>query len=297
VFNLKISEKILLIIIVIIGVATLLWLGRNQVYEFLYTFFIFPLGHSYNPINSAVYAIMLLVGLYLLSRILPHLKVEVNGKFVISLFPFIILGSCLRVFQDSRIIDSVFLVSPLIYLLVFVYTFSCLLLSILIAKKTNIRFYFPFFLFGIVPAAYVAFRLVLNIVNIESLVLTLFFGAFFCLIAFLVCLGIHRIVKFANFGFDVVVVFSQMIDVSATYVGVSFYGYGEQHFLVKFIVDALGSVFAFYLLDFSVIVAVLLVLERILRKEPTFLDLFRLTLLVLGLAPAIRDILRVAMLT
>ena len=88
-----------------------------------------------------------------------------------------------------------------------------------------------------------------------------------------------------------------MLDVSATYVGVTFYGYGEQHFLVRLVTDVFGSVLVFYLIDFVGLVLVLLVLERILRKEQELLGLFKLTLVVLGLAPALRDILRVALLT
>jgi len=294
---LQVSRKILLIIVIAICAITMLWLGRVHVYEFFNTFFILPLGRSYNPVNSAVYAVMLLVGVFLLSRVLSLLKVEVDGKFTISMLPFILLGSCLRVFQDAGIFNSIFLISPLIYLLVFAYTFVCLLLSLLLAKKTGTDYRFLLFFFGAVPATYFAFQLVLQIVNFDSIVLTFSLGAAACLIAFLACLGIQKLVKFEEFTLDVGVVFAQMLDVSSTYVGVTFYGYGEQHFLVRLLTDAFGSSLIFYLLDFLGIMLILLVLERMLRKERQLLGLFRLTLIVLGLAPALRDIFRVALLT
>jgi len=261
------------------------------------TFFILPLGRSYNPINSAVYALLLFAGIFLLSRVLPRLKVKVDGRFIIALLPFIVLGSCLRVFQDAQIVNSVFLVSPLIYLLVFAYTIVCLLLSLLLAKKTGMRYHFPLFIFGIAPAAYFAFQLILRIINLESIVLTFAFSGVACFLSFVAFYGINRLIRFDKVALDLGVVFSQMLDVSATFVGVTFYGYGEQHFLVRLVTEVFGSALIFYLLDFVVIVLILLVLERLLRKEQELLGLFRLTLIVLGLAPAIRDILRVALLT
>lgn len=275
----------------------MLWLGRVQIYEFLNTYFLSPLGRSYNPINSAVYAILLFVAIYLLSRVLPRLKVEVDEKFMIALLPFILLGSCLRVFQDAQIVNSLFLVSPLIYLLVFAYTFVCLVLSLQIAKKTGIAYHSPLLIFGIAPVAYSSIQLILRIVNLESIVLTFAFSGAACLLSFLGFYCINRLVRFDKFTLDLGVVFSNMLDVSATYVGVTFYGYGEQHFLVRLLTDVFGSGIVFYLLDFVGIVLVLLVLERILRKEQVLLGLFRLTLVILGLAPALRDILRVALLT
>jgi uncharacterized membrane protein len=282
---------------VAIGIATLIWLGRNQVYEFLYIFFVLPLGSSYNPVNSAVYALILLVGIILLSRVLLRLKIEVDGKFVAAILPFIVLGSCLRVFQDAEIFNSSFLVSPIIYLLVFTYAFSCLLLSLIIAKKTSFDYRVPFFLFGAFPAAYFLLQLAPRIVNSYSIALTFLIGSFACSIAFLAFSGLHKLFRFESVALDLGVVFSQMLDVSATHVGVTFYGYGEQHFLIRLLAEVFGSVLAFYVLDFIVIVLVLLVLERVLKEELALLGLFRLALLVLGLAPAIRDILRVALLT
>lgn len=293
---LRVAKKTSLIISFAICVTVLLWLERTQVYDFFNEFFILPLGRSYNPVNSAVYALVLFAGIFLLSRVLPRLKVEVDGKFSVAMLPFIVLGSCLRVFQDAGIFNSVLLVSPFIYLLIFVYTFVCLLFSLGITKKLSVDYHFPLFFFGAVPAAYFVFQLVLRIVNFDSMALTFSLGAVACLITFVAFLGIHKLFKFDKFTLDLGVVFSQMLDVSATYVGVTFYGYGEQHFLVRIVTEVFGSAFVFYVLDFLGIVLILLVLERILRNEQALLGLFRLTLIVLGLAPAFRDIFRVALL-
>ena len=108
--------------------------------------------------------------------------------------------------------------------------------------------------------------------------------------------GINKFLKFERFALDLGVVFSHILDVSATYVGVTFFSYGEQHFLVRFVGEVFGSIVVFYFLDFLAVLLILLVLERILSNNQELLGIFRLILIVLGLAPALRDILRVALL-
>lgn len=271
--TLRVAKKALLIIVFSILAALLFWSGKTQFYKFFNEFFILPLGRSYNQVNSVVYALLLFGAIFFLSRILPLLKIEVDGKFCLVIIPFILLGSCLRVFQDAGIYNSVFLFSPLIYLLIFVYTFICLLFSLKIAQKVDLDYHFALFFFGAVPAVISVFQLVLRIVNVSSVVLTFVLGLVSCLIGFVVFLGLHRLLRFYNFALDLGVVSSHLLDVSATFVGVTFYGYGEQHFMVRLISEVFGSVLFFYLLDFLVIVLAVLVLERILREEQALLGL------------------------
>lgn len=288
--------KIIAVISIVISAITLFWIGRSQIYNFVNIHFILPLGRSYNPVNSVVYAILLFAGIFLLSKVFLVLKVKIDVKFLVAIIPFILLGSCLRVFYDIKIFDSLFLVSPLIYFLIFAFALICLLLSLSISKRTHITYYLLLFILGTIPAAYFVVSLASQIVNVESIIFTVFFWLISCIIGYLTFLGLNRIYTFKKFAFDLSIIFSNMLDVSATFVGVTFYGYREQHFLVRLLTDIFGSLLIFYLVDFLVLVLVLYLLERILRDEETLLGLFRLTLFVLGLAPALRDILRVALL-
>ena len=269
--------------------------ARSLVSDFFYTFFISPLGRSFNPVNSTVYAVVLFVALYFVSRALTFLGVEVDGRFVLSVLPFIFIGSSTRVLRDAEILSSIIFVTPIIYFVIFLYTFGSLLLSLLISRKTGTSFYWTFLMFGLVPAAYLAYPIVQNVVDIESTSLILFYTAIAAAVAFLAMLVIHRFVKFEKFALDYSVVSAHLFDASATFISVTYYGYYEQHFLVRMITSSFGTL-AFFPLDFLALVVVLIVMERTLKGEKQLIGLFRLALLILGLAPGMRDLFRIAML-
>ena len=74
---------------------------------------------GYNLVNSITYALLAILGLFLVYKLLTKLKVKIDRKFFYALFPFIILGSLLRAFVDSGIYEVCFWkVSPGIYLLI-----------------------------------------------------------------------------------------------------------------------------------------------------------------------------------
>lgn len=295
-FELSISKKTIIILGLAISLIIFLWLASSQVYDFFNEYFIKPLGHSYNPINSAVYALMLILGIFFISKKLSNFNVKINEKFCLATLPFILLGSCLRVYQDAEIVNTLLLVSPLIYFVIFLYSFISLIISLKISKRLRTDYHLLFFFFGLVPTILFLFPLIVHIVNLYSVILTLALSGMACFLAFLGFFGLNKIMTFDKFAFNLGVIFSHLLDVSATYIGVTFFSYGEQHFFIRSVNEVFGSIIIFYFIDYLAIILILLILEKILHDNQTLIGLFRLTLIVLGLAPALRDILRVALL-
>lgn len=103
---------------------------------------------------------------------------------------------------------------------------------------------------------------------------------------------------------NIMIITGHMTDASATFVGIDFYGYSEKHVLpsgMMGIVDSTGFPYpgivmyplklvflipALYIMDIS--------MERESRYDPHLLALVKLTVLVLGFAPGIRDLTRLA---
>jgi len=92
---------------------------------------------------------------------------------------------------------------------------------------------------------------------------------------------------------------SHYIDGAATYRGLDVYGYGEKHVLPSLLVDAAGTAAVMLLLKFLVVTAVVYLLDvaykEDLDRSPTLAWLVKVAVLVLGLAPGIRDALRLSM--
>ena len=97
----------------------------------------------------------------------------------------------------------------------------------------------------------------------------------------------------------VVLFLSHYIDGAATFRGLDVYGYGEKHVLPNLLIGAAGTAAVMLLLKFLVITAVVYLLDiaykEDLDRSPTLAWLVKVAVLVLGLAPGIRDALRLTM--
>ncbi len=92
---------------------------------------------------------------------------------------------------------------------------------------------------------------------------------------------------------------SHFIDGAATYRGLDAYGYAEKHVLPSLLIDLAGTAVVMLLLKALVISAVVYLLDiayrEDLKESPTLGWLVKVAIMVLGLAPGIRDALRLAM--
>ena len=94
------------------------------------------------------------------------------------------------------------------------------------------------------------------------------------------------------------IIMGHQVDASATYVGVSQFGYVEQHFLSKFFTKLFGTALILFPLKFLSVSLVLLLIDRYIEdEEATLKGTIKLAMLILGLAPGLRDLFRLTMLT
>jgi uncharacterized membrane protein len=92
---------------------------------------------------------------------------------------------------------------------------------------------------------------------------------------------------------------SHFIDGAATYRGLEFHSYGEKHVLPGLLIDATGTAAVMLPLKFLVVTAVVYLLDIAYREDleetPVLGWLVKVAILVLGLAPGVRDMLRISM--
>ncbi|MCK4532124.1 MAG: DUF63 family protein, partial [Candidatus Aenigmarchaeota archaeon] len=83
---------------------------------------------------------------------------------------------------------------------------------------------------------------------------------------------------------------AHMLDASATYVAMTFFGYLEQHPLPRFLIE-LTNPAAMFFLKIVVLIPVLYIIDR--YSEPgDFKNFLKIVILILGLAPGLRDMIR-----
>ena len=255
-------------------------------YEFLYKYFIEPIltFSGYNIVNTITYATILIFAIFLVYGILNKLKIKIDGKFGLSLLPWILLGSFLRVLEDYNHI-SYFLISPLIYITIFSITFLFLLFSLFLERKTKIPYNSYFFSFGFILAGISFTQIkIINFVGISQII-------FLDLLFLILTLILGNITKTTKNLFNKLTIFSQIYDSTSTYVSVQFYSFREQHVLPNLIIPLLGGNWIFFIFIKFIIILIFVYFVNFYVKDKNFGNWLKLVVIILGVAQGTRDMI------
>lgn len=266
------------------------------VYNWAYKYYAEPIIHDtgYNPVNTVTWAILLGICILGLIKIFKRLDLKMDEKLVLYTLPYVLAGSSLRVIEDAGLVKpsaSYLLITPLVYFLVFFVTTASLILT---RKLLGLKFY----------RAYAAIGLLWTFMNLAALstigverplvpVAVLFLGTFFTGIIYL----LHRSLPQLNFlenRYNLAILYAHMLDASSTYVGVDWFGYYEKHVVPTYLIDLTGTAAIMYPLKLLVLLPLLSIIDRYI-EDRSLLNLTKLALIILGLAPAIRNTLRLTL--
>lgn len=253
----------------------------------------------YNPVNTVVYAVVALVAVFLIYKYLEGRGVKVDARFFRLVLPFVVFGSAVRVLTDAGFLARSLevagatlypFITPGIYLL----TAGFLAAAVAVGRVAGKTFYYAERIGWV--AALLAALFVLPLLKQFAHFLAILFLAFLALKAF-EWLWSKRGLKT---GFmEKAAVLGQSLDGAASFVGVGFgtptASYFEQH-VVGAAVMQMGTPLAFFVLKFLFVLAVVEVLRRELREknEEGQKNFILLLIMILGLAPGLRDLLRIA---
>ncbi|HIE41619.1 MAG TPA: DUF63 family protein [Candidatus Aenigmarchaeota archaeon] len=255
-------------------------------YEFFHKYFVLPILNfsGYNFVNTFVYAIILIFAIYFVFKLLKILKIKIDEKFALSLLPWILLGSILRVIEDSSLDLIYFLISPIIYLTIFLIAFSFLLFSLFLEKRTKITWQIYFFSFGFILSG--IFFTQIHFVN--------FFGATqiltLDLIIFILVFYLGSFLRLTKNLWNKFTIFSQLYDASSTFISLQFWGYREQHILPNLLLSIFGN-WSFFIFKFLIVVLFIYVVDSNIKNKE-FRNWLKLIVILLGVAQGTRDLLR-----
>ena len=98
---------------------------------------------------------------------------------------------------------------------------------------------------------------------------------------------------------NLLIIFAHLFDASATYRGIEFYGYIEKHVVPTLAIEFVGTSAVMFLLKLLIIFLILYVMEFLYREEMMEMrnvnNLIKFIIIVLGMSPAVRNTLRLAM--
>ena len=259
--------------------------------DFINTYFIYPLANrtnEYNVINTITYAAILFVVTYLLYTKVLKDRIKIDIRFAAVSVSFVILGAGMHVLDDMKIVVSNFLITPLIQVVMYALFLILLPVSIFIQKHTKIEYWKTLLLVTLTPSAVIILFILSKAQNITGLVYILLSFAASTSILYAAHRKFPNILTKGNFA----ILSAHMLDASSTFVSIGFFGYKEQHFLPTFLIKIFGPAVMFPL-KLLVIGFVLYAFDKEI-KDKNLRTFFKLVVLILGLAPGLRDTLRLA---
>jgi len=277
--------------------------------DFIYKYYIDPIRYEqpYNIVETVTYALILIAAVYIIYRWFKKSEFPLDGPFVLATLPYVVFGGVLRVVQDTRMITSdlqFLIVTPFIYFVIFFYTFSILVLSHYLERKglctSYIKVYAGVGIFSVFCVA--LFLLAWGMANTQIDLFVLAVIPLMALMATLLIFACMRYILKWQYVTDplyVALIFGQMLDASATSYGIDLHPsvqYIEQHVVGSALIEWTHTAFVMFPLKLVVLFPAVYVMEMY-RKEanPAFWHLILLAMIIVGLAPGIRDMTRMVL--
>jgi uncharacterized membrane protein len=232
----------------------------------------------YNPYNTFVYALLFgLLAIYVVYPAVKKMDIQIDRKFFIAFLPFVVFGGALRALKDIGATESVFLVTPFIYLVIGGIGISALFLSREIEKRGDISYHKTLSLTSIVLLLLsLSFY---SLENFEALLLETFIVLLWISIGFL-ALKVFR-PDLLRFEFTAPVS-AHYLDASSTFTALSF-GASEKHVLGRTFIEFFGPS-GIFLMKTIVIIPVSYYLVTEFEGEEKMFYIFLITALGLGIA-------------
>jgi uncharacterized membrane protein len=275
----------------------------DEISQFINKYYLDPIrtDSGYNPVNTFTWAIILGICLFGVLRLLEKLKVEITSRFIISVLPFVLAGSSLRIFADSPagVIHpplSYLLITPNIYFLVFAVTISCLWLSIRLQKAGLVKdFHLSFAGLGLIWF-FANLIILLHLHRVVAGYVALFVIGAGTGLTF-ACYLVARHLKSSIFTdpLNLSILLVHFMDASATYIGIDKLGYFSKHVVPSYLIQLTGSALVMYPLKLIIFIGVIYLLDTQFEddnKSSNTKMLMKMAILILGLSPATRDTIR-----
>lgn len=272
--------------------------------DFVYKYYIDPIIYDtgYNPVNTVTWALILGLCIFGVLKLLGTLNVKADWEFTWTIIPYIIAGSTLRVFEDAELFNpplKYLFITPPIYILMFVTTVLLLAASIWLERRGYVNDWKKAFAgAGIVWALFniVVLLRVEHIANPAALIVIPLLASGLAAAVYVIA-GRTGYTMFTQ-QINISILWAHLLDASSTFVGVDYLGYFEKHVVPTLLIDLTGTAGVMIPLKLIIFIPVIYILDTQFDEDDEsrrLKDLMKLTIIILGLAPATRNTVRMVL--
>ncbi len=265
----------------------------------------------FNPVNTLAYSVALIIAVLLVFKLLFRMRISINRHFFWAVIPFIFWGSSTRVLHDAAFAGVLssgmneFFSSPIFptpgsYIITFTLALGVLALSLGLQRAFKVPYWKPMLTLGVGLSLLNAYLLPWS-----SLVPLLLVGGF-TLLWSLLFWGLSLLFRMRLFArrrtflgrlfspMNQLILGAHLLDASATFTALTLYGYVEQHVLPRALFPLFGPI-SMFILKIAVVLPVLWIIDSYSgesERDRNFKNFLKLVVLILGLAPGLRDLIR-----
>ena len=285
--------------------VTITWLR-----DFIFDYYINPIIHDtgYNPVNTLTWALILApLCIILVLKLLRRFRVAIDEAFIAAVSPYILLGAVLRVVEDAELIPppiSYMLISPLIYLLLIMYVISLLLITYKLCHRRYKLVFASIGLISLIATLAITIIIVFNHVH-EHLwlpwIIPAVIGISVTITSIIYAIGTKLHLHFLHSRLSLAALGAHMLDAASSYIGIDLLGYHGKHVLENLIVSHTGTAAGMFILKLGILIPVLYILDTQLGDDSDsdgdteLRNILLLAIIIVGLGPAARNTLRIAL--
>ncbi len=270
---------------------------QNFFQEYFINPILYPTQYApYNVYNTAAYALIALAAVWLIYQGIRKAGFKNDSRFQGAILPFIVFGGLFRVFEDADLTPRVVtiagielypFVTPQIYIVIFL-ALAAIALTAWVLTKNREKSLEWVGKTGWLMSALAALGLMTRIQHPLWAILPLALAA----AGWFIYEKIREHRQLEKNPFLSPMVFGQVLDGAATFVGIQFAGYAEQHVVGNILLDIGGPI-----LFFAIKIAFAFAAAEMLRqeKDEDARNFVALLITLFGLAPGLRDLTRAAL--
>lgn len=248
---------------------------------------------DYTPQDYAIYFAILLVILWFFSNVVFK-RIKFDDKFLLIVVPYFVFGLALRMLADVGVVErsKLWNITPGVHVVTIVVGLACIGIGLFLKRRYGMEYWkFPVAA-GTVLALITVYNLAIHI-NHPVRILHPFVPAVLITGAIYLASGVSKKTEIFKMPGNVAIIFAHMLDGSATFIGIEFYHFTEEHLLPDIIIGLAGSALVMIPLKFVVVLPIIYIVEKWRMEEGETKTqeylILKFVLFMLGFGPGFRN--------